>query len=279
MTEAEAAAWWGARGLKVVLHRGRFWKRTQPGFYEPVHWMARLSADEASAPSRLHWGFRATLDPAHGSSANASFALHLLSDVEGYTLDRFRSNRRYQIRKAQRGARYHVLNEVRLLHEQGYAVYRSSRQRIGSSVLSEADYHRRLDDLLLGPGLRHTVVVGLVHGRLAAYLAAYAVAGTAYLESIHLATEFMNTGVGNGLIYEFVQSCRASGVIRQVVYGPHVPGAEALTVFKVSMGFPICRIPSRIWLAPFMRAVVRWRDEHAYYMITGEQNTARSSAA
>lgn len=278
MTEAEAADWWGARGLKVVAHRGRHWKQSRPGFYEPIHWMARLSAEEATGPRKLHWGFRATLDDAHGAAANASLALHLLADVEGYTLDRFQAKRRFHIRKALKLARFQVLDEPGLLHEQGYEVYRSARQRIESSVVPEAVYHRRLDDPSLGPRGRHTLV-GQVDGRLAAYLVAFAVAGTAYIENLYLASEFMKSSIGSGLVYEFVQSCRQSGAIGQVVYGPHVPDAPALGVFKEGMGFPVRRVPSRMWLAPFVRALVRRRDAHAYYMITGELDAPIGRAA
>lgn len=269
MTEVEAAAWWGARGLKVVSHRGRFWKQTQPGFYEPIHWMARLSAAEASCPNRLHWGFRATLGEADDAEANAALPLHLLTDVAGYTLDRFQAKRRFHIRKAQKLAKFQVLDDPTLLREQGYDVYRSARLRIGSSVLSRDAYDTRLDHPCLGPKGRHTLV-GVVDGKLAAYLTAFAVTKTAYIENLYLASEFMKTSIGSGLIYEFVQSCRGEGVIEQVVYGPHVPDAPALGVFKEGMGFPVQRIPSRMWLAPVVKAFVRRRHAHAYYMITGE---------
>jgi len=269
MTEAEAARWWGERGLKVLEHRGRHWKQTRPGFFEPIHWMARLSADEASCPNRLHWGFRATLAEADRSAANASLALHLLADVESYTLDRFQAKRRFHVRKAQKLADFRVLDEPGLLHEQGYEVYRSARERIRSSVHTEAEYHTRLDDPCLGPSARHTLA-GVVDGRLAAYLVAFAVTGTAYIENVYLASEFMKSSIGSGLVYEFVESCRLSGAIGQIVYGPHVPAAPALGVFKEGMGFPVCRIPSRMWLAPLVRALVRRHDAHAYYMITGE---------
>jgi len=109
-----------------------------------------------------------------------------------------------------------------------------------------------------------------VDGRLAAYLIAFAVATTAYVENVYLASDFMSTSIGSGLIYEFVQTCRGLGVIEQVVYGPHVPDAPALGVFKEGMGFPVRRVPSRMWLAPVVKGFVRKRYPHAYYMITGE---------
>jgi hypothetical protein len=268
MTEEQAAAWWRARGLTVVSHRGRYWKQTRTGFYEPVHWLARLSAEQATCPRRLHWGFRATLDEAAAPHANAALALHLLDDVAGYTMERFQAKRRFHVRKAHKLAEFRVLEDPALLHEQGYAVYRSARERIGSAALPEASYHAQLDDACLGPQGRHTHV-GLADGKLAAYLVAFAVDGTAYIEHVHLASGFMSTSIGNGLVYEFVQSCRTTGAIERVVYGPHVPAVPALGVFKEGMGFPVARLPARMGLVPLVKGFVRRRHAHAYYMITG----------
>jgi hypothetical protein len=266
MTETEAARWWTARGLQVVSHRGRPWKRTRAGFYEPIHWLARLSADEASRPRCVHWGYRATLaDPA---AANAALALHMLTDLPGYTLERFKAKRRFHVRKALELATFGELHEPALLHAQGYEVYRSARERIGSPALPETEYHARLDDPHVGPQGRHTLA-GLVDGRLAAYLTAFAVSGTAYIENLYLASEFMSASIGSGLIYTFVQSCTRSGAIREIVYGPHVPAAPSLAVFKEGMGFPVLRVPSRMWIAPIVKGFVRRRQAHAYYMITG----------
>jgi hypothetical protein len=278
MTEAEAAEWWRARGLAVMSHRGRHWKQTRPGFLEPIHWLARLTRDEASCPPRMHWGFRATLDEPGSAAANAALALHLLSDVAGYTLERFPAKRRFHVRKAHKLARFEVLEDPRLLHEQGYAVYRSARERIRSSVLSEPDYHARLDDPSLGPRAQH-ILAGVVDGALAAYLTAFAVEGTAYIENVHLATEFMSASIGSGLIYEFVQTCRGTERIDRIVYGPHVPDAPALGVFKEGMGFPVQRIPSRMWIAPLVRTWLRRRHPHAYYMITGESTVPAPAPA
>ena len=276
MTEAQAADWWRARGLAVMFHRGRHWKQTRPGFFEPIHWLARLSPAEAARPRRLQWGFRATLDGVAAPMANAALALHLLDGLEGYTLERLQSKRRFHVRKAQKLARFETIEDTTLLREQGYEVYRSARERIRSGVLPKPQYLARLDDPCLGPRGRH-LLAGVVDGRLAAYLTAFAVEGTAYIENVHLASEFMSSSIGSGLIYEFVQQCRAAGAIERIVYGPHVPDAPALGVFKEGMGFPVQRIPSVMWLAPLVRLYIRRRHAHAYYMITGEPYAPRAA--
>lgn len=51
MTEAEFANWQRQEGIRVIQHRGRYWKETVFGFWEPLHWIARLSEREATSPS------------------------------------------------------------------------------------------------------------------------------------------------------------------------------------------------------------------------------------
>jgi hypothetical protein len=45
-------------GHRVLTHRGRYWTEAPRGFYQPIHWLARQRADEATAPRSLAWGFR-----------------------------------------------------------------------------------------------------------------------------------------------------------------------------------------------------------------------------
>ena len=52
--EAEKAQMLRRDGRRVVVHRGRWWAQTRPGFFQPVHALARLSEEllvsaEASA--------------------------------------------------------------------------------------------------------------------------------------------------------------------------------------------------------------------------------------
>ena len=55
MTEAGVAEWLASDGVRVVEHRGRHWQEVVPGFFQPVHYLARFDADSArrSAPPLL----------------------------------------------------------------------------------------------------------------------------------------------------------------------------------------------------------------------------------
>src|SRR6476469_5462639 len=84
-------------GTHILRHCERYWKETYPGFYEPVHWMARLKADQATCPSPLSWGFRASLEKDSLSAANGGMPIILLPDLESYTLESLPSTRRSHI--------------------------------------------------------------------------------------------------------------------------------------------------------------------------------------
>jgi hypothetical protein len=51
------------------------------GFLQPLHWMARLSLQEASAPAAPAWGFRAVLAESEADAANGALPVHVMTDV------------------------------------------------------------------------------------------------------------------------------------------------------------------------------------------------------
>src|SRR4051794_13120288 len=86
-------------GREVVLHRGRWWVRVVPGFYQPVHLLARMRPDEATRPTLRCWGLRASLAPESAASANGSIPAHVLPDPRGYDAGRLAPSQRRKLRK------------------------------------------------------------------------------------------------------------------------------------------------------------------------------------
>lgn len=84
MTEEEFANWYRERGMHVIQHQGRYWKETIPGFYQPLHWMARLNVEQATRPTPLCWGFQTTLSEDAVAVSNGSMPIHLLSNIDNY---------------------------------------------------------------------------------------------------------------------------------------------------------------------------------------------------
>lgn len=269
MTEAELASWQREQGAHVVCHRGRYWKETRPGFYEPSHRMARLSAEEATRPvPLLCWGFRGALCEDDAAAANGSLPVHLLSNLEGYDLQRLPSKRRNDVRKCRKLVKIVELTGPALLQEQGYEVVLSALKRTGhAKAPSKEDYLANVAGYTTPR--RRLVLAGLIGTKLGGYFTGHAVNGTAYIDSVYIATEVLPTSIGSGLVFEFVQVCRRSSEIREIVYGQHTPEDRALCVFKEGIGFPLKHVPTKVGMNPIIRKFICWRRPHVYYRLTG----------
>lgn len=267
LTEEEMARWCERRGVRIVRHAGRYWKTTHPGFYEPLHWLARLTPEEATRPARC-LGFRAVLTDTAGGHANGVLPAHVLASVADYGPHLFSSNRRYHLRKARRLVEFVELTSTALLEEHGYEVTVSALTRTGHArAPSREDYLASLREY--GVADTRTVLAGFFDGRLAGYVDGWAVDGTAYLEHVHVETAALPTHVNTGLVVEFVEACRRGGQIRDVVYGLHTPEDESLCLYKERIGFPACRFPSRVWMLPGVEPLLRRLRPHVAYRITG----------
>ena len=269
LTEDELARWHEQRGDRLVRHAGRYWKTTHPGFYEPLHWFARLAPEQATRPAAC-LGFRAVLDDGGAAAANAALPTHVLSDVAGYGPHVLSSNRRYHLRKAQRLVEMVALTSTGLLEEQGHEIAVSALGRTGYARLpTRTKYVESLREY--GVPDRRTVLAGLVNGKLVGYLDGWAADGTAYIEHVHVATSALPTNVNTGLVFAFVEACQRGGEVNEVVYGLHTPEDESLVLYKERLGFPARRLPARVWLLPGLGAVLRRVRPFVAYRITGRE--------
>ncbi|MUL38995.1 hypothetical protein BWI75_22490 [Gloeocapsopsis sp. AAB1 = 1H9] len=268
MTEAKMANWRRQQGFHIISHDGRHWERIRPGFYQPIHLLARLSAEQATKPTQLCWGFRAALDEANIAVANGSIPIHLLSDLDSYDMQNFSSNRRHNLRRCQKRVKIVELTSTALLEQQGFEVVLSATKRtqyLGAP--SKQEYLTSLTDYI-APQHR-LVLAGIVGDQLGGYISGYAVDGTAYFENLYVATEMLTTNINSGLVYEFVQVCRRSGKIREIVNGLHSREDQALCVYKDSIGFPVINIPAKVFLNTILGSFIQWRYPHIYYRLTG----------
>jgi hypothetical protein len=256
-------------GHRVVEHRGRYWIEAPRGFYQPVHWLARLRADEAAAPRRIAWGYRATLrEEDCRANANATLPVHILADVGGYTLEALPSHRRRDLRTCGRRATIVELTGPRLLRDQGFEVKRSAVKRTGYG--SADSFERYLIDLDHHFMARSQLVLaGIVDERLGGYLTGSLVAGSAYIDSVWIATEALRSAIGTGMVFAFVQACRRSGSVREVAFGLHSVEDRSLVAFKEGLGFAVTRVPAKAWINPRLAPVVRRRRPNEYYRLTG----------
>ncbi|PIG92219.1 hypothetical protein CSQ79_16425 [Gloeocapsopsis sp. IPPAS B-1203] len=268
MTEEEMASWRRQQGARITYHHGRYWEEVIPGFYQPIHLMARLSAQEATRPTPLCWGFRAALHTDDTVVANGSVPVYLLTDVANYDLHILPQKRRTHVRKCHKMVTIVQLMSPALLQQQGYEVFCSSLQRTKhKNLLTKETYLAGLKDF--STNKHRLVLAGLIGDKLGGYIDGYAVNGTAYMVSGYYATEALPTSIVTGLTYEFVQICRRSGKIHEIVDGLHVRENSALDLPKTTMGFAVEYVPSKVWMNLIMKNLVRWRYPHKYYRLTG----------
>lgn len=268
ITEEELAHWYREQGTHVIYHQGRYWKQTVLGFYEPLHWMARLNAQQATCPTQFCWGFRAVLCEADAAFANGSIPIYSLSNLETYDLQSLTSKRRNQLRKCRKQVKIVPLTESALLQEQGYEVVFSALTRTAyTKPPSKADYLAKLADYVAPE--RRLILAGLIGDQLGGYITGYAVSEIAYIEDLIVATEALSTDIGSGLQFEFAQICRRSGTIRELVHGLHSREDRGLCFFKEGMGFQVNHIPAKVQVNPIIEKVIHWRYPHKYYRLTG----------
>jgi hypothetical protein len=258
-------------GTHILIHHDRYWKEIYPGFYEPLHWMARLSADQATRPSPLSWGFRASLEPDSLSAANGAMPIILLQDLESYNLESLASKRRSHIRKCQRMVKLVQLTgdpAKQLLKQQGYEIFASAMKRFKNKhFLSREQYLEKINDYI--DSGHYFVMGGILGDELIGYLSAIVIEGTAYMDERLVKTEALKTDIGSTLTFEFVQVCKRSGKIKEIVSGQHSPEKQSLTDFKLSMGFNIQFIPVRVEINPVIDQFIRWRYPNKYYRLKG----------
>ncbi|MBE9168010.1 hypothetical protein IQ238_10940 [Pleurocapsales cyanobacterium LEGE 06147] len=267
-TEEELAQYIQNSGKQVVQHRGCFWKETFPGFYQPLHWMECLRVEQAICPPKLHWGFQCALREEDMKFCNNFMPIHVLSNLEKYDEQSLSSNRRYLVRKGRKKVKVFQLIDNAILQEQGYEVFVSSTRRKGSKPCSREKYVLNLQNDSFAPKNR-LIIAGFIDQKLSGYITGYGINKTAYLDKAYYLTEALSTNIGTLLTFEFVQACRRSGKIKQVVNGLHLREDPSLSIFKESMGFSLKHIPIKLQINPIVAKLIQWRYPDKYYRLTG----------
>jgi len=268
MTEAELAAMRAEEGDTVVLHDGRPWRTTFPGFYQPVHLLARMRASEIKRPALLCWGYRAALVEEDAHLANGSLPIYLMADIGHFTEGALNRNRRSDLRRCRRQVELRRLRDPSLLIEQGHAVFMSAVRRLGYwRPQTEVEYRRRIERRTRHG--RRLIIAGLVDGRLGGYLDSYAVNDVLYPDEIFIATDALPTGIGTGLYVEAIETARRAGIIRDVCNGLHTPEDPDLCRFKEGLGFRLVHLPARTVIPTPIRAYIKARRPATHYRLTG----------
>ena len=268
-TEKQFAERLNQFGKATVQHRGRYWRRMAWGFFEPVNYLARLDASEVSRPSWSCWGFRTSLAEGSRNLANGCMPMNLLADLQTYSAERLPAKRRSDLRKSERSVSFVQLTGPGLLQEQGYGVDLSAYRRTGFGKLPTPEHYRNPMKWYFPDEPHYLVIAGLVGDQLGGYLVASAIDDTVLIEKVSLATEHLPTAIGTGLLHQFIQICRRSPGLKQIVYGLLSPDQPSLVAFKEGMGFATTYEPAHIFMVPGARTLIRRKRPWTYYRLTG----------
>lgn len=275
LREADMARYLRAMGRRVVEHRGRQWEQILPGFYRPVHPLARLSSTEATRPTRACWGFQACLADGDAHRADAAVPAHLIGDLDSIREEALPGSRRAALRKARRRVELVQLTGPDLLQQNGYDVYRSYHRRTGYGSLPTPEEYQSSLEHFCDPG-HGLVLAGIVNGRLGGYISGHAVDGTAYIREVVVASEVLDTQISIGLTYEFFFACRRSTEVKEVVHGFHTPENAGLCQHKDRLGMTVERVPARVVMPPGIEALMRRSNPGKAYRLTGRQRADRA---
>jgi hypothetical protein len=269
LTEKELAERRRAEGVRVIAHGGHYWEQIgAPGFFQPVHLLARLSPDEATRPTPLSWGFRAALRPEAAEAANGTVPVVRLPNLESYDLDCLSSNRRNKVRKCQRLVRIVQLTGPELLVEQGYDLVLDALSRTQhKKPPTREKYLQEVKKYFQGG--HWCVLAGLIDGKLGGYLDGYVVDGIAYGFNAYYATWALPTNISTGLVFEFAQVCRRMKNVHTLVGGLDSREAPQLGQFKDDMGYVVDRVPIKWDMNVLAQTFIRRHRPHTYYRLTG----------
>jgi hypothetical protein len=278
MTEAELAALRAEDGARVVRRDGRYWYQIFPGFYQPIHLLARMKAAEVGRPTRLCWGYRAALRDEDALLANGSVPVHLLTEVEHFTEGVLNRNRRRDLRRCRQEVELRRVRDPSLLVEEGYRVFMSAMGRVAYwQPLTRVEYRRRAERRAADE--RRLIIAGLADGRLGGYLESYAVDGVLYTHELIVATEALRTGISTGLYVETFEIGARAGTVHTVCVGLHTPEHPDLCTFKAGLGFRVVHVPARAAIPAPIAAFIKHRRPAAYYRLTGAVPSAGTAAS
>lgn len=268
MDEAGCATWQEARGVRVVEHRGRYWMESAPGFFQPVHHLARLTADEASRPSRRCLGFRAVLAEPCLPEANGCMPAHLYPEPQHHTLERFSGTQRRQIRQGLRSFDLVALREPDLLLDQGLAVAQEARARNpGIPLPHAAAFHRSVLAYVEPP--QGLVLAAMRGKRLLGFALCYAVDQAVYHDLVYVGDEGLRDRAPICLFHALATISARNPRLLELMHGLHVRANPGLCEYKRRLGIEVRPVPARCWmvpgLAPLLRAVAPCR----HYRLTG----------
>jgi hypothetical protein len=269
LSEADLARWLAAGGVKTVRHLNRYWQEVVPGFFLPVHYLARFRADEITPPRRFCWGMRAVLGDTEAQRANASLPVYVMPDLANYGRHRLSRRRRSMLTRAKRFVTLVVLRSPRLLLEQGAAVLREAKARNpANQPVPEAAFEQWVRASLEQPG---PMIIGfLAENRLLGLSISFAIDGVGYAHQSFMADTGRHLKLDFLAFHTEVMIAQRTPNIHTMVNGLHTPENQGLCDFKREQGLVVANYPSIAKINLLARMAIGHTRPHQYYRLTGQ---------
>lgn len=268
LREADLARWMSARGARIVEARGRYWNEVVPGFFQPLHYLARFAPRELVAPRRLCWGMRAVLTEAEAERANVVLPVHVMPDLPTYSVDRLDRRRRQEVKKAERAVDVVVLHRPDRLIADGFplvleATARNSRNR----AVAKPRFAAWLEAAFGGPG---PVVLAMLQGEsLLGFSFLFAIDGIAYAHQAFIGDAGRRLHLDLLCFHIEAQIAQRTPGVHTLVNGLHARENEGLCSFKKRQGLVVADYPSLTSLHPAADTMLRYLRPNQYYRLTG----------
>ncbi len=270
MNEAHVAEWLASGGMRVVERAGRYWQEVVPGFFQPVHYLARFEADAMHCPRGLCWGRRAALVERDAARANAVLPVHALPDLAGYSLQSLDGKRRNAINKALRRVTPIVLETPDLLLQQGSAVLAEAAARNHHNrPMFKVPFTKWAAAMFKRPG--PVVVALLAAEQLLGFSITFAVDGVAYFHQHFVGNAGRSLNLDRLCFHLSALIAKATPGVDTLINGLHTPESAGLADFKQSQGLVVREYPSLAVINPLATALIRRFRPNQYYRLTGRR--------
>jgi hypothetical protein len=270
MTDAGLARWLRAGGARIVQRDGRHWQQAFPGFYQPLHFLARLPAREIVRPRLFAWGYRAVLAEADAGRANASLPIYVLPDLAAYGLQGLEGRRRHAINRAARAVDLVVLDRPDILLEQGLGiVHEAGARNPRNRGVADRHFAAWIEAGFSQPG--PVFLAMLLDATMLGFSVGFAIEGVAYYDQHFIADAARSLNLDRLSFHAKVLMAQRTPGIHTMANGLDVPESAGLTDFKASQGLVVADYPTRAVIHPLVDPLLRRHRPCQYYRLTGRR--------
>lgn len=272
-SQEQFVQWKAKFGAHIVKQDDTYWEEVRKGFFQPFHLLAKLQRDHVRKPRYMTWGYRAALVDDDLVHANGSIMVHEMSDLESFSLSSLSSKRRNHVNRSLKRVEFREISDLEFLKQAGYKVQQSCLRRTRHMASpSKREFHSFCERNINPGDNSRAIVAGFVDGELAGFSSIYCIERYAYLDTTFIASEYLETSIGTGLLYQIIELCKRSSEIKVLINGLHARENKDLNHFKKNFGFRVVSVPARVEINPIASYMLRKRYPHKHYRLTGNDS-------